>query len=975
MPIPPLRRRYFAQPPPGRERSRGWHRATELSVRAGRRLGTTAERAGERTLPWFRRLRRRYVRRWRTTLAALVLVGVVFAVGAVAWVGRELPNPDKLKDRAVAESTRIFARDGTTILYEIHGDKRRTVVDLPEIPKYAVEATVAVEDRDFYKHKGVSARGILRALFTNLIRGGTAQGGSTITQQFIKNAILTNEKTVTRKLKELVLAFEMERRFTKDQILKLYFNEIPYGSNAYGIEAAARSFFGKSAKDLDLSEAALLAALPQAPTYYSPLGSHRAELLDRWRHVLDSMADQGYITKQEAAAANDVDILKRLSPVREAIRAPHFVFFVKELLTERFNEKIVEQGGLRVVTTLDPKLQDIAEEVVKDRVPTNEKRYGAENAALVALNPKTGQIVAMVGSRDFFDTAHDGQVNVALTPQAPGSSLKPFIYAAAFGLGYTPDTTLFDLVTKFKTDSGKDYVPRNYDGKERGPLSMRSALGGSLNIPAVKTLYLAGLDRVLDQLDRLGYTTFTDRSRFGLSVVLGGGEVKLLEHLAAYGALVNDGILHPKTAILKVEDRRGKTLFEARDRSERVLDQNSARLTNSILTDNNARAFIFGARSPLTLSDRPVAAKTGTTDGFRDGWAMGGVPGLVAGVWSGKNDNSPMRPGSDGVVVAAPIWHEFLVRAVRGTKVESFPKPKKQNADKPVLTGKLLAGTPVEVDSVTGRRVPERCRTSWPKEFVATTTVRALHTILYYVARDEPNGPPPANPASDPQFGRWEAPVQKWAKEHGYTEVAPTEESCDLRTDASKPTVSITNPGAGAVVTVPSTIASVAVGGPRPAAKVSYALDGSAVGESGVAPFSLALDFSGLPAGDHTVTATVLDSVGNTGTASQTFTYSPGAGTASYYFVEPSGAVSVASGGGVTLKAFASHPDGVASVAFSYLDATNTAHPIGSTTVISEDAATVTWSGVPAGMSKVFFVVTTTKGAALTSDTVTVTGA
>jgi penicillin-binding protein 1C len=974
MPIPPLRRRYPPAPPPRRERSRGWQRATELSVRAGHGLGHAAERAGGRTLPWFRRLRRRYFRRWRTTVAALALLGVVFAVGVVAWYSRDLPNPNKLSDRTVAESTRIFARDSTTLLYEIHGDKRRTVVDLPEIPRFAVEATIAIEDRDFYKHKGFSVRGILRAVFQNLIRGGSAQGGSTITQQFIKNAILTNEKTVTRKVKELVLAFEMERRFSKDQILKLYFNEIPYGSNAYGIEAAARTFFGKPARDLDLPEAALIAALPKAPTYYSPFGSHRDDLVNRWRYALDSMADQGYITKAEAETAKQVDILKRLSPVREAIRAPHFVFYVKELLTERLNEKMVEQGGLRVVTTLDPKLQDIAEEVVEGRIPTNEKRYGAENAALVAIDPKTGQILAMVGSRDYFDTEHDGQVNVALTPQAPGSSLKPFIYATAFGLGYTPDTVLFDLVTRFKTDSGKDYVPRNYDGKEHGPLSMRSALAGSLNIPAVKTLYLAGLDRVLDQLDRLGYTTFTDRSRFGLSVVLGGGEVKLLEHVAAFGALVNDGILHPKASILKVEDRRGKTLLEFRDRSERVLDQNVARLTNSILTDNNARAFIFGAKNSLTLPDRLVAAKTGTTDGFRDGWTLGGVPGLVAGVWAGKNDNSSMRPGSDGVVVAAPIWHEFLVRALKGKKADSFPKPKKQETTKPVLNGKLLGGTPVSVDSVTGRRIPERCLEVWPKEFVEQKTVKAIHDVLYYVTKDEPNGPPPDNPAADPQFDRWEGPVQKWSKDHGYTEAVPGEESCDLRTDAAKPTISITNPSAGAVVTSSSVVASVSVGGPRPAVKVAYTLDGAGVGDTAVTPFSLALDFSALTAGDHALVATVTDDVGNTGTASTTFAYSPGAGTASYYFLDPLGALSVATGGSITLKAFASHPEGVASVAFSYLDAANASHPIGSTDTLSENTATVTWSGIPAGDSKAYFVVTTPKGTTLTSDSVTITG-
>lgn len=974
MPIPHLTRRNRPPEPPRRTGSRGWQRATEVSVRAGRRIESAAERAGGRTLPLFRLLQRRWMRRWKTALLTFVALGIIIAVAGIAWVSRDLPNPNKLTDRAVAESTRIFARDGTTLLYEIHGDKRRTVVELSAIAPLAVKATIAVEDRDFYKHQGFSLRGILRAVFTDIVSGGSSQGGSTITQQFIKNAILTNEKTVTRKVKELVLAYEMESRFTKDQILKLYFNEIPYGSNAYGIEAAAQTFFGKSAKDLDLPESALLAALPKAPTYYSPVGNHREELLGRWRYVLDSMVTTGAITQEQAGTAKQVEILKRLSPVREAIRAPHFVFYVKELLTERFNEKIVEQGGLKVITTLDPKLQDIAEEVVSDRAPINEKRYNAGNESLVALDPRTGQILAMVGSRDYFDSTHDGQVNVALTPQAPGSSLKPFIYATAFAQGYTPETTLFDLVTHFKTDSGSDYVPHNYDGKEHGPLAMRSALAGSLNIPAVKTLYLAGLDRVLDQLDRLGYTTFTDRSRFGLSVVLGGGEVRLVEHLSAYGALVQGGILHSRTPILKVEDRRGKALLQFQDRAERVMDPNVTALVDSVLTDNNARSFIFGSRSPLILPDRPVVAKTGTTDGFRDGWTMGGVPSLVAGVWVGNNNNSSMRPGADGVVVAAPIWHEFLVRALKGTKAESFPKPKPSTAKKPILTGKLLAGTPVSVDRVTGKRIPDSCLSTWPKEFVRQQTVKAVHDILYYVSRDDPNGPVPDNPAADPQFATWETPVQKWATEHGYTEAVPTAESCDLRTDAARPTVAFTTPGPGSVVGTSSFIASITTGGPRPATTVSYSLDGAAADQSAVAPFSLSIDLSAAAIGDHTLTATVTDDVGNSGTASVTFTYSPATTSASYYLASPGGPASVAAGDSLTLSAYAQHPNGVTSVTFSYLDPSDTSHTIGSASTLTDNVATVLWSGVPSGISRVYFVATTGSGTQLTSDTVTVTG-
>lgn len=846
----------------------------------------------------------------------MVLLGILSTVALFAYYSRDLPDPNGIIDRTVAQSTKIYARDGSTLLYEIHGEERRTVIDLGAIPEKMKWATIDTEDKDFYKHGGIDFRGLLRGAFRTIFSFGTTeQGGSTITQQFIKNSILTPEKTLTRKIKEAVLAYQIERRFTKDQILKMYFNEIPYGRNAYGIEAASQVYFGKSVDGLTLDESAMLAALPQAPTYYSPDGNHTDALVGRQHYVLNRMVEQGHLTKDEAEAAKQVDTLEKVLPKREAIRAPHFVIYVREQLTEKYGEKLVEQGGLKVITTLEPNLQSLAESAVTNGLAKVE-RYGGSNAALVALNPNTGQILALVGSRDYFDIEHDGNVNVVLRPRQPGSSFKPIVYAQAFRAGYTPETMLYDLRTNF--GGSPAYVPSNYDGQEHGPVSMRQALAGSLNIPAVKTLYLAGINKVLDLAHAMGYTTLNDPDRYGLSLTLGGGEVKLLDHVAAFSVFANDGRRVPVVSVLKIEDRSGKVLEETKEiEGERVLDENVSRLITSILSDNGARSFIFGARNWLTLGDRPVAAKTGTTNDFRDAWTVGFTPNFAAGVWVGNNDNSEMGRGADGSVVAAPIWNDFMRRAVAGAKVVGFKAPKANNADKPVLQGKL-GGQTIKVDSVTGKKIPASCLDSYPKEFIKDQLVEEIHSILYYVDRANPRGPVPDQPEKDPQYQRWEEPVRAWAEKNGRVSSRPAAEDCHLREGANNPTITISEPVTGATV-AGSTLSVRATVQAKASASVLFQLDYQAAATVTSPPFNATLDISGLESGNHSLKLIATDAIGRVGWLEIQFNKPAGPATsATLYFINPSpGATISLSDGTVRLAVVASDPDGISGVVFA----------------------------------------------------------
>jgi 1A family penicillin-binding protein len=902
-------------------------------------------------------------------VGGIIALGILGVIALFAWYSRDLPDPNGIVNRTVAQTTKIFARDGSTLLYEVHGEERRTVVELDAIPEFMKWATIDIEDKDFYRHGGVDLRGIFRAVVTNIIRLDVhGQGGSTITQQFIKNAILSGEKSYTRKIKEAVLAYQIEKRFTKDQILKLYFNEIPYGRNAYGVEAAAQSYFGKSAKDLKLDEAALLAALPQAPSYYSPDGNHTDALIARQATVLDRMVEQGHATREAADEAKVVDTLSKVVERREAIQAPHFVIYVKELLAEKYGEKLIEQGGLRVTTTLEPTLQDIAEGAVREGMEKVE-RYGGSNAALVALNPHTGQILAMVGSRDYFDEAHDGNVNVVLRPRQPGSSFKPIVYTQAFREGYTPETMLFDLKTNF--GGSPAYVPNNYDGSEHGPVSMRQALAGSLNIPAVKTLYLAGLDDVLDLAHQLGYSTLNDKDRYGLSLTLGGGEVKLLDHAGAFGVFANEGVRKPSIAILKVEDHSGKTLEEAKeDGGERVLDENIARLTSSVLSDNGARAYIFGQRNFLTLGNRPVAAKTGTTNDFRDAWTMGYTSDLVAGVWTGNNDNSEMSRGADGSVIAAPIWHTFMERATQGAPIVSFRAPKPNDAEKPILQGRLASGEKIHVDKVTGKEIPDSCLKDYPEKFVDERELEAIHDILFFVDKNNPRGPQPSRPESDPQYERWEGPVRAWAEKNGKLTSRPAKEDCDLRSAKNDPKVSFTEPDDGASVDGGSFVARVNATTKRSIQSVTFFLDEEEVKKVTSSPYKATINLSGVSAGFHSLKAVATDSVEQTGSSTININVRGSGSGTTLYFTEPAPRSTWTLGSSaLTLRVVASDPDGVQSVTFFL------ARSGGAVTELAASGSgtySATWTPKELGVYSVTAVLTDKKKNTTSSDAVAV---
>jgi 1A family penicillin-binding protein len=690
--------------------------------------------------------------------------GLLFAIGVFAYYAKDLPSPTKLNKRQVVESTKIYDRTGEHLLYEIHGEEKRTSIPLKDMSEIVRAATIAAEDQTFYQHYGVQFKAIARAAIYDLLGRKVSQGGSTITQQLIKNTVLTPERTFTRKVKEVILSVELEQKFSKDEILEMYLNEIPYGSNAYGIQAAAQTFFGKDAKDLKLAESALLASLPKAPTYYSPYGTHVDELKGRQEYILDQMQKMGYITADQARSAKEFDVLAEIRPFQENIQAPHFVMYVKEQLVTKYGEKQVEEGGMKVYTTLDWNKQQIADEAVKKGVVANAK-YRASNAALVAIDPKTGQILAMVGSRDYFDKSIDGNVNVAVRDRQPGSSFKPYVYATAFKKGYTPNTVIFDVETNFGTKDNP-YAPQNYSNKFSGPVKMKEALGRSLNIPAVKTLYLAGVDNSINTAQSMGITTLKNRGMYGLALVLGGGEVKLVDHVNAFGTFATGGIRHDKTAILKITDSRGNVPEEYKSSpGEKVLDIDICAQIDAILSDNSLRAPVFGSNSPLRFDSRPVAVKTGTTNEWRDAWTVGYTPNLVAGVWAGNNNNAPMAAGADGVYVAAPIWREFMDKALPNMAIEGFPEAREIKTGKAVLDG-TIQGEEKEVTvckigdgkyCLANEHCPSEKKKRKKKFFSA-------HSILYWVDKDNPRGDVPKQPQKDPQFAAWEKGVVKWAE-------------------------------------------------------------------------------------------------------------------------------------------------------------------------------------------------------------------
>jgi 1A family penicillin-binding protein len=749
-------------------------------------------------------------RRHRHKLMKIVVVFLavcfLFAGLLLFWFSTiTMPSFDTFDARQVVQSTKIYDRTGEILLFDLGSNLRRTVVPYGEISHNVKNAAVAIEDAEFYQHKGIKPKAILRAVLVNLTNLGFSQGGSTITQQVVKNSLLTTEKKISRKLKEWVLAIKLEKIASKEQILGLYLNESPYGGNLYGIEEASLAFFGKKAKDVTVAEAAYLAALPNAPTYYSPYGIHRDKLEERKNFVLDRMKELGFISEEEYVDANEERVL--FAPQEEqSIKAPHFVMFIRSYLEEVYGKEVVNNGGLKIITTLDYELQKTAEEIVSRNALENAEKFNASNAGLVATDPKTGDILVMVGSRNYFDPDIDGNFNIALAHRQPGSAFKPFVYATAFKKGYSPETVVFDVETEFQTTctpEGKPissegnpdecYMPENYDDVFRGPVSLRNALAQSINVPAIKTLYLSGISDSIRTAQSMGIESLVDANRYGLTLVLGGGEVSLLDITGAYGVFANNGIKNTPRSILYVEDKLGNILENATEHPERVIDAEVALQISNVLSDNDARAPAFGERSFLFFQDRDVAAKTGTTNDYRDAWIVGYTPDIAVGAWAGNNDNSPMEKKVAGFIIA-PLWNEFMLEVLKKLPNEKFKPPQKKAGEntKPILRGVWGGGETYFIDSVSGKLATVYT----PKETREERVVQNVHSILYWVDKKNPTGEPPAHPEQDPQFFLWETAVQKWASSSHLLKssfVIPKEVD-DIHTPALSPKITIVSP-------------------------------------------------------------------------------------------------------------------------------------------------------------------------------------
>lgn len=771
------------------------------------------------------------------------------------WFSKDLPTPNRIEKRLNIGSTQILDRNGE-LLYAVSQNKKRLVIPFSEMPDNVKKATIAIEDQNFYHHFGIDIKGVIRSVFVDIIHRGAKQGGSTITQQFVKNALLDPRKTLTRKFKELILSVELEAIYPKDKILELYLNEIPYGSTAYGIDAASRTYFGKPAKDLSLAESATLAALPQAPTYFSPYGENKDALLKRKDTVLTKMEKLGMITSKGEQDAKAETIT--FQPRKDSIQAPHFVFYIQQLIADKYGEEALQSGGLKITTSLELKTQKEAQAAI-DEGSKKLDRYGANNAALVAVDPRTGQVLAMVGSRDYFNQDIQGQVNVTTSNRQPGSSFKPIVYATAFKDKYNPAYPLFDLTTNFG-----NYTPTNYDGNTHGAVSMRAALANSLNIPAVKTLALVGLKNALSTASDLGITTLTEPDRYGLALVLGGGEVKPIEMAGAFSVFANQGKLNPINPILKVEDKKGRILEEFKDpENKQVLDPQVAYLISDVLSDNEARKMVFGFTNNLTIGGRRVAVKTGTTSEYHDAWTVGYTPQISTAVWAGNTNNDAMGKGADGSVVAAPIWNAFMRNYLSDKNNEDFTRPEGiQETTVDFLSNKLVSDQSPSSDN------RKDIFASWqiPKNKDDIHVLTKVNKVNGKLATDQT----PTELVEErlytnihsekPDNSNWESPVRSWAQAAGLINDPPKDKD-DMYTLDRLPVVSISTPINNQKVGASIDVAADAAGyyGIN---KVVYKIDESEIGyitEPGYKGHFSTANFS---PGTYTLTAVVYDSNG-----------------------------------------------------------------------------------------------------------------
>lgn len=771
----------------------------------------------------------------RDTILILLAIVIFFMSGFLLWATTlKTPDLNSFDNRLLGQSAKIYDKTGKVLLYDLSQKVRRTVVPFEEISAYVKKATIAIEDIDFYTHKGIKPTSIFRAVLANLTSLRFSQGGSTITQQVVKNSLLTKDKDISRKLKEWILAVKLERNTTKDTILNLYLNDTPYGGNIYGVEEASQAFFAKKSSDVTLAEAAYLAALPQAPSLYSPYGKNIQSLVDRKNLVLKKMYENKMISEEEYSTALKENVVFQPKTVG-GIKAPHFVMYVKDYLEQKYGDQMLAEGGFTVITTLDWEMQQKAEEIVGRYVKENQKKYNASNGSLVAIDPKTGGILAMVGSRDYFDKEIDGNFNTAISRRQPGSSFKPFVYATAFNKGFTPETPIYDVPTEFNsscTTDGKPisgdakcYSPQNYEGGYKGLMSLRKALAESRNIPAVRLLHLVGVDDSIKTAEAMGVQNLSSAEQYGLSLALGGGEVSVLDMTSAYGVFANNGERQKATGILEIKTSEGVEIEKIKNDPKQVIPQQTAQLMNDVLSDPYARASIFGSRY---FGDRQVSIKTGTTNSSRDAWIIGYTPSISVGSWMGNNNNTPMVQQASARIIG-PMWKEFMDWALTKIPEETFEPAQTALGDlKPFLKG-VWQGPGTEV-----------------------------HSELYWINKSDPTGTPPGYSSKDSLFRNFESGVQNWALNQGTAFVSNQ---------------NISSQGAGFRVTSPLPNSSVAKnervtvvvdGTNSQTTQVEYYVNGILIGKSTDSPFS----FSFIPSAtqgidpENELKAVMIDKIG-----------------------------------------------------------------------------------------------------------------
>lgn len=790
--------------------------------------------------------RSRLVVKLASVVFVLAIVGILGGIGLFAYYAKDLPSPDKVVRRE-GYATKIYDRNGQ-LLYDLFEDKQRSPVDISQVPLIVQQATLAIEDKNFYKHHGFDVGGIGRA-FIRTLTGRGLQGGSTLTQQVVKNALLTQSRTITRKLKEFILTVQVERQYTKDQILQMYFNEAPYGGTAWGVQTASETYFAKPVSEVNLAEAAVLAGLPQSPSRFAPTAGDL--YVNRAGEVLRRMREDGYITReQETKAKEDISHLTIATP-SGLLKAPHFVFYVKSILEKRYGAEVVEQGGLRVTTTLDLDLQTKSQAALTEEIE-KVKALKITNGGSVVIDSTNGQILAMIGSRGWDDPDYDGKFNVTTASRQPGSTIKPVVYLTGLEKGYTASTLFMDTKTSFPGGDKPEYAPENYDGKFRGPILMREALGNSINIPAVKMLSLVGIKDMMQMSYDLGLTTLQptkeNLSRVGLSVALGGGEIKLLEMATAYSAFANGGKKVEPLAILKVTDKDNKVLEEWKQPNFRqVISPAEAFIISSILSDPKARETTFGARSAINVAGHSIAVKTGTTNDKRDNWTIGWTSGgPVVGVWVGNNDNSAMREVASGVTGAAPIWRRIILAAISGKGDQPFIPP----------DGVIS----MDVDAVSG--YPAHDNFPAKQEFFVKGTEPAgpdpVHKLIrncsgelkeYYFFKEE-------DPFAKDGKNKWQEGILNWLNTQADEKYHPPSDLCSQENQLN---LSIAEPADHAQIDSNDVKVRADVSSPNSITKLEFRVDGSIIETLTSSPWEITVN---LQNGSHQIEVKAFDSSG-----------------------------------------------------------------------------------------------------------------